>query len=57
MGEFLTNEDIKQRKDKGINMKRLDCGWNIANQDLAEIITFIKGFVPRTDVERRNKKY
>ena len=50
-----TTEEIEKRKTADIKMNRLNCGWNLAPKDLADIITFLNGWTPKTEVEKRDK--
>lgn len=52
---FITTEEIEQRKKAGIKMNRLNCGWNLSPEDLASIITFINGWNPTTETEKRDR--
>ena len=51
-----TAEQIAERKAAGIQMNRLNCGWNIPANMRAAIITRLNDFTPTTEAERRNKR-
>ena len=53
---FLTDEEIAQRQAAGVTMKRLNCGWNISHESLAQILTRLEAWEPQTDTERRDKR-
>lgn len=52
---FLTNEDIKERKEQGVRMYKLDCGWRMSSELLTPIITALNAWEPQTEVEKRDK--
>lgn len=51
----LTDEEIAARKAAGVSMYRLNCGWNLTPAELAEIVSFINEWNPKTEVEKRDK--
>lgn len=55
MGRAKTSKYIEQRKAKGIVMNRLNCGWNLPTEVLADIALTINEWEPQTDVDRRDK--
>ena len=52
---YRTDKEIKERKAAGVKMKRLNCGWNIAPAEIAEITRFIDSWEPITETEKRDK--
>lgn len=53
--KYLTNEEIEKRKSAGVKMNKLDCGWKLPPAELAKIVTFINGWTPTTETEKRDK--
>lgn len=53
---FLTDAQIEEKKANGDRMNRLNCGWNLTNEVLAEIISMLNEWEPQTAVEKRDKK-
>lgn len=53
---YYTDKEIEQRKAAGVKMNKLNCGWNLPTEIIAEIIPRINALEPKTDTERRNKR-
>ena len=52
---YLTNEEVERRKAAGVKMHKLNCGWNISAEDLAEIGVMLRDWIPANETERRDK--
>lgn len=52
---FYTDEEIEERKEAGVRMNKLNCGWNLSPHTIVKISNFINNWTPVTETEKRDK--
>lgn len=53
---FLTDEQIKERRQTGAKMNKLNCGWTLSPEQIAKITLFLNEWQPQNDIEKRDKE-